>query len=356
MKRICFLYCMIFVFLLMPNIVGATQSRDDGLSQFMFGISYNELLDTGDIRSHKAEFLAGEEIQGVFEEYDTLLYDKKNGYMELHLDASPCDCPGKITAAAYAKRNGGYLFLRNKETTCIYRHVNGIVASEPITSYMPVGFGLQMFLPEHFSLPKNDEAAFFLTAEIPRQGTTTTLQLKQIPFGLYVPSTTLLIDDAPLALADKAKEVEQINDPQLSLENGSFYKTYHNIHESALIFFDPEQFNDEAYPTELPKKELQDMLLSGNLSAIGEKDRHILEKLGAYASSYPPITLEHMSERFRFFYMVYQVEQNLVWDTCTMEWDSVAGRFRITKKWLSRKKPASFLEFLRDADFWVAAC
>lgn len=229
-------------------------------------------------------------------------------------------------------------------------HSAGIKGNDNLRSVLPHDFlKMEDFLPSGYNLPATNEAAFYMAASIPRHGTETVITIKPILLNLYVPYNDFLLITPEDSVIPK-----NVDETLIEFKNNSYYRYYSALIRSHMLF-DPEVFTDTQYPTELPKDKLLALLLSGNITAIGEEDRAILQAFCKENLS-SSITLKHLSDRLRFYHAVYRIEQDMVADTLVLNWDKEAARFVLKEAKRVRPKPASFREFLEgDIEVFFSA-
>ena len=354
MKHVLLLCALLLAaFLPVPEPARAASRQDDGLAKIMFNSTYQGMFvpnETGfTLCTNEASILVEEGTEENCSSGDMLFYDKKNGYMLQKVNGAPCGCGGEVAAAAYAKQDGSYLFLRNDAVLCGRGPTNGLRASEPFTQFLPANFSLEQLLPNDVVLPETSEAGFLLTADIPRKGTTTTFHLRTLPFGLYAPSSSWLWEYRVI----QPEETEQI--PFIAEESDSSFYWYSNELYS-LLFDGDSLFISDAEKQQ--RERIRQSVLSGDITTVDEEDwQTFFREKGVSTQEKATALLLHWSKRIQFYYKVYQIEQQLPWDTFTMEWNPKEGRFHILKKWRSQEKTKSFLEFLQQEDrFWHMIC
>ena len=248
---------------------------------------------------------------------ETIIDDSKNGYLHIAGTYPTCGCYCESTVGAYKKDNNEYTFLSYSKDLCYFS--KKVSSNQPLNEIVSEKLSIKTFLKPSYSPQKDSIASYILTPKIPQKGTVTTFTLEQIPFGIYEPSSNIMV-------FEQASNISKTNyfhlkDLVLQIENNNFFEN-------------------------LAKKEYQ---------KINSKEMDVLTNY-IHTNEYYK-TIEEMSSVLAEKYNTYLIYKNLEYDTLIMDWNKKTGKFYIKEKLLIHINPnISFREFLLKSPEWLAAC
>jgi hypothetical protein len=243
--------------------------------------------------------------------YDSIVDDAGNGFLHIAGSWPTCGCSCASTVGAYRKADDTYVFLKREVWSCANRFA--LDGSPALETLLPVGLSLATFTGGQ-SVYSGDEGHFYLDIGIPRKGTLTEARIRLVPLGLFP---------------------EGNNGLCFSFEEDTARTRYlYALREFAMT--DPSQ------------KAIH-CILDGEFDALSAADRHKLdETMGTWNRA-------GLREVLTRLYTTWKIHQALRFTTVHMLWDRVEGRFRISDTGGSVKS-LSFIEFLKQSDYYSPAC
>jgi hypothetical protein len=252
-----------------------------------------------------------------FEEndYDSIIDDAKNGYLYISGAWPACGCSCESTVGAFKRSDGSYTLLKEEKWPCSSKY--SMSSNYPLHDLLPVGFGLQTFLKKTADYdPTIVDGFFFFDVTIPRVGTQTLINLRQVPFGLNARCAGGLCFD--------------------------FGENSYSEDRPWLIKLIEEVESEESL----------ELLLNDNPTDLIENDRKLLDFI---VRDNPGVSWYDFTEALRSMYQHYRLYQQVECTTVVLDWSRAANRF-VIKDRLNPVPKLSFLDFLRQGAFYSPSC
>ena len=250
--------------------------------------------------------------------------DSKNGYLKIMGSWPTCGCFCSSTIGAYKNSKGEYTFLQKETYSCSFK--KEILSNKNIKTILPDDFDINNFRDksqDSFS----EYASFFLDFKIPRYGTDTKVQLKLIPFGIFVES------DEPIVFSYSGANISDYG-------AASHVKSLNRL---------------RAMISDFSSEESLTFILSREFKKINEEDRRKIEELIDDDSWDKFPSIEFIADKLLILKNTYDIYKSLKYTSLVLGWNRETSKFHIKSK-SSKPKKLTFKEFILDGKYWALIC
>lgn len=227
--------------------------------------------------------------------------DIKNGYLKI---SSSCE----TSVAAFKTQEGNYTTLVRYKDLCNF--IYKINSNEKLQNILPPNINLSTFIPE------GNSTLFYFDIEPPQKGTDIIVTLKPVPFGIKN------ITRNPFEYSGYTESFQ------------FFQSLVHKIKDGRTL----------------------DFILKKNYKAIRKKEMSLItSEIGEKSPNNRDWSLATVSTKLNKLYKIYQDFESRQYDAFVLGWRRKSGKFYIKKK-IKKQKSVTFLQFLKENDFWMAIC
>jgi len=252
-----------------------------------------------------------------------IIDDSSNGYLKVSGSFPTCGCSCETTVGAFKKDDDTYLFLGENTLDCNW--TQEITANYDLKDVFSFHLESDGFFSKNIN-NNSQSATFYIDMEIPREGTNTKIWIKTIPFGITMESNKNIAFgySAEDEYAISSSKINQITD----------------IHDIA---------NNIEHPQTLQH------LLNNEFENISSNDIEVIKKTINSDNSDRLENKEELVDVLKELKQKYDLYTKIEHEWLLLGWDRSSGSFYIKEKGGTPKK-ISFVEFLKEAEYWVAAC
>lgn len=237
--------------------------------------------------------------------------DISNGYLRVHGFTGTCGCGCFKEVAAFKTVKGNFVTLVRENNACYFSYK--IASNKNLQDIFPKEVSISTFIS------KVDASRFYFDIKPPQNGTKVTLTIKPIPLGVEN------INKTPFDYKTNTK-----------IENFQFFQNFvHKIKDGSTL----------------------DFILKKNYTAINKKELSLINEKIKLESRYDSKNwnLEKISSKLAKLYKIYQDFESRNYDAFILDWNREFGKFYIKKR-IKKQKSITFLQFLKETNFWRAIC
>lgn len=248
---------------------------------------------------------------------EVLILDATNGYLKKVHDGTDCGCIAY--AKAYANEKGEHTFLTQAYQTCHW--LRKCDANRNLADVLPLGFGIEAFLPQQVQPTSTSVVRFYLEAFLPRQGTNTRVMLKPLPAGLTIESDRIWLPQIS----------DQPTNPLLKVSTRSMAAV-------------------EALVQLIECDEALQHIAAGAFEQLTDNELDALDE--ALQAGGATATRNEIQNNLLDLQQTYALYTQLACEAVVLEWDPHEARFYILEKG-PQPNPVSFLVFLQNIEYWT---